>query len=152
MSLDRLDRVEELGEAPEVGLGLLRGRHGARLLVVFDPVRNFRFSPLNAFSNCGTFYSLHGRMHLHPALHYIHHFGRHNKALLNFGTCVSFVRSSTFVDGLRRVLSVCLSATLPPVASARFLQNRMHVLQEREPVDQGGHLPILFKMQKLDIF
>ena len=49
MSLDGLDRVEELGEAPEVGLGLLlRGRHGARL-AVFDPVRNFRFPPLNAF-------------------------------------------------------------------------------------------------------
>ena len=59
MSLDGLDRVEELGEAPEVGLGLLlRGRHGARLLVVFDPVRNFRFPPFNAFSNCGTLYTV----------------------------------------------------------------------------------------------
>ena len=28
MSLDRLDRVKELGEAPEVGLRLMRGRHG----------------------------------------------------------------------------------------------------------------------------
>ena len=48
MSLDGLDRVEELGEAPEVGLGLLRGRHVARRLV-FDAVRNFRF-PLSIHS------------------------------------------------------------------------------------------------------
>ena len=90
MSLDRLDRVEELGEAPEVGLGLLRGRHGARLLV-FDPVRNFRF-PLSMHFQL--WHSLQGtKMHLHPALHYIQHFGRHYKTLIDFGTCVSFVRT-----------------------------------------------------------
>ena len=88
MSLDGLDRVEELGEAPKVRLRLLRGRHGARRLV-FDPVRNFRFP-----SQCIPI--LHGRMHLHPALHYIHPFRSHNGALLNFGTCVSFCQDLNF--------------------------------------------------------
>ena len=105
--------------------------------LVSDPVRYFRFLP-----------SMHSRivahsfLHRHetPALHYTRHLCRQNwppLLIFNFGT---FVRDAVFiVDGLRRVLSVCLSvcSALPPVASSPFLQSRMHVLQEREPVDQG---------------
>ena len=149
LSLDRFDRVEELGEAPEVGLRLLRGRHGGSSASC-QWSRYFRF-----LRSMQSRFVAHFIRHDTPALHYTCLSWRLSSKILyfNFGTYISFVRSSALLmvyDGF--CPSVCRSAllcsALPPVASSPFLQSRMHVLEEREPVEQGWHAPILFKIQE----